>query len=65
MKPGIKADMKSEAKKTSRLMKSDAGTIRADMLFGAGGTASGTNHSIPAFIFSNLAGTRAGRPRRR
>ena len=65
MKPGIKTDMKSETKITSRLMKSDAGTIRADMLFGAGGTTSGTNHSIPAFIVSDLTGTGTGRPRRR
>ena len=41
-------------------MKSDAGTIRAEISFGAGGTTLGTNHCIPAFIVSDLAGTRTG-----
>ena len=63
MKPGINTDMKSGTKKPSRQMKSDAGTIRVEISFGAGGTTSGTNHCIPAFIASNLAGTRTGKSR--
>ena len=65
MKLGNKTDMKSAAKTTSRLSKSDAGTIRADMLFGAGNITSDVNQQIPAFIVSDLTGICTGRPRRR